>query len=170
MFTTSPEDHSLTRIRAGTERNERFAGGDPDPDLELALLGERVADRERGADSSLRVVLVRDRCAEHRHDRIADELLDGAAVALELGAHLRVVRLQQPAHVLRVHALGARGEADEVAEEAGDDLALLARGRLRFERRRALRAEACVIRVLAAAARADLHARRIGRAGARPGP
>ena len=79
-------DHSLTRIRACAERDERFAGGDPDPDLELALLGERVADGERGPDGPLGIVLVRDRCAEHRHDCVADELLDGAAMALELGA------------------------------------------------------------------------------------
>ncbi len=89
--------------------------------------GERVADRERRAHRTLRVVLVRDRSTEHGHDRVADELLHGAAEALELGADARVVGLEQPPHVLRVHPLRAGGEADEVAEEAGDDLALLAR-------------------------------------------
>ena len=42
------------------------------------------------------------------------------------------------AHVLGIELLGARGEADEVAEEHGDDLALLARLRRRVERSRAL--------------------------------
>ena len=88
--------HALARLGSGPERDQRLAGGDPDPHLELALLGERVADRERGAHGPLGIVLVRDRGAEHRHDRVADELLDGAAVPLELGAQARVVRLQEP--------------------------------------------------------------------------
>ena len=45
-----------------------------------------VADRERRADGALGIVLVRDRRAEERHHRVADELLDRAAVALELRA------------------------------------------------------------------------------------
>ena len=45
-----------------------------------------VANRERGAHGSLGVVLVCDRRAEDGHDRVADELLDGASEALELGA------------------------------------------------------------------------------------
>ena len=69
---------------------------------------------------------MRDRRAEDGHDRVADELLDGASEALELRAHLRVVGLKQPSHVLRIHSLGPRREADEVAEEARNDLALLA--------------------------------------------
>jgi hypothetical protein len=58
-------------------------------------------------------------------------------VALELAAHARVVRTEQCTHVLRVETLGARGEADEVGEENGDDLALLARGRIVREARSA---------------------------------
>ena len=61
-----------------------------------------VADRERGADGTLGVVLVRGRCAEERHDGVADELLDRAAVALELGADAVVVRAQDRLDVLRV--------------------------------------------------------------------
>jgi hypothetical protein len=53
-----------------------------------------VADRERGSYRALWVVLVRDRGAEHGHDRVADELLDGTAEALELTTDTRVVRLQ----------------------------------------------------------------------------
>ena len=96
--------HALARLGPRVERDERLAGRDADADLELALLRERVADRERGADGSLGVVLVRDRRAEDRHHRVADELLDRAAEALELGANARVVGLEQRAHVLGVHA------------------------------------------------------------------
>ena len=84
-------------------------------------------DRERSTDGSLRVVLVRGGRAEERHDRIADELLDGAAVALELRADAFVVRTQDRLDVLGIHRLGLRREPDEVAEDDRDDLALAAR-------------------------------------------
>jgi hypothetical protein len=45
---------------------------------------------------------VRGRRAEEGHDRIADELLDGAAVALELGANALVVRPQDRLDVLGI--------------------------------------------------------------------
>ena len=103
--------------------------------------------------------------AEERHHRVADELLDRAAVALELAAQALVVRRKHRAHVLRVEALGPRGEADQVTEEHRDDLALLARGRRRGERRAAGVAEARVGRVLAAAGRARRHGRSLRRVG-----
>ena len=87
MLTTSPEAMPSPASGRASSAIERLAGGDPDPNLELALFGERVSDGERGADGALGIVLVCDRRAEHRHDRVADELLDGAAEALELGAH-----------------------------------------------------------------------------------
>ena len=42
-----------------------------------------VHQLERGAHRPLGVILVGDRRAPDRHDRVADELLDGAAVALD---------------------------------------------------------------------------------------
>ena len=92
------------------------------------LLADRVADRERRAHRALGVVLVRDRRAEDGHHRVADELLDRAAVPLDLGAQLRVVRRERRADVLRVEPLGACRRADEVGEEDRHDLPLLARG------------------------------------------
>ena len=72
----------------------------------LSSSGE-VADRERRPDRALGVVLVRGRGAEERHDRVADELLDGAAVSLELGANALVVGAEERLDVLRIHRLGA---------------------------------------------------------------
>ena len=86
-----------------------------------------VADRERRADRALGIVLVRRRRAEERHHRVADELLDRAAVPLELGADALVVGAEDRLDVLRVERLRARREADEVAEDDRDDLALAAR-------------------------------------------
>ena len=70
---------------------------------------------------------MRGRRAEQGHHGVADELLDGSAVALELGADTLVVWPKKRLDVLRVHRLGPGGEADEVAEHDRHDLALAAR-------------------------------------------
>ena len=69
-----------------------------------------------------------------------------------------VVRSENRADVLRIEALRAGGRADEVGEDDGDHLALLALLDL-GERRGALRAEAGVVRVLPAAVRTAQHRR-----------
>jgi len=69
---------------------------------------------------------VRGRRAEERHDRVADELLDGATTSFELGPNAVVVWRQQCLDILGVHRLGPRCEPDEVAEDDRDDLALAA--------------------------------------------
>ena len=157
MLTTSPEAMPSPSVGPRAERDERLAGRDGDPHLEVALLADPVADRERGSDRALGVVLVRGRRAEQRHHGVADELLDRPAAALELGAQTRVVRLEDGAHVLWVELLGARGEADEVGEEDGHDLALLAGGSAPAPARAAARAEARAVRVLVAAAGTGEH-------------
>ena len=101
---------------------------------------------------------MRGRSAEERHHRVADELLDGAAEALELLAQMRVVRGEQAADVLGIELLGAGGEADEIGEEHRHDLALLAHRRRRsLERRAAGVAEPGGVRILGGAAWADDH-------------
>ena len=125
-------DDALAVPGTSAERDDGLAGVDPDADGEVepgplvVHLGDRADDPDRGADGSLGVVLVGDGCAEDRHDRVADELLDRAAEALDVGAQARVIRAQGRAHVLRVRVVGAGGEADQVAEQHGHELALLA--------------------------------------------
>ena len=82
--------HAFAGARLRVEPHERLTRRDPHAKLELVLERE-LPDRERGAHGSLGVVLVRDGSAEQRHHRVADELLDGAAVVLELGAKALVV-------------------------------------------------------------------------------
>ena len=120
-------DHALAELRPGVDVHERLAGVDRDAHFELAVLGDPVADRERRADGPLRIVLVRDRSAEDRHDCIADELLDGAAALLQLRPQPLVVRPQDRLDVLGIERLGARGEADEVGEQNRYGLALAPR-------------------------------------------
>ncbi len=150
--------HALAFGGPRAERDERLSRGDGDSHLQVALLDDPVADRERRANRPLGIVLVSGRRAEQRHHRVADELLDRPAAPLELGAQARVVRLEHGAHVLWVELLGTRGEADEVGEEDGHDLALLACGLDRLlQTGAAARAEARAVRVLVAAAGTGEH-------------
>jgi hypothetical protein len=81
---------------------------DADPELErIVPARKRVADRQRRPDGALRVVVVRHRRAEDGHHRVADELLDRAAVALELAAEPLVVRPQDRLDVLRIELVSA---------------------------------------------------------------
>src|SRR5262249_39035678 len=97
--------------------------------------------------------------AEHRHHRVANELLHDAAEGLELVAHRSVVRRENCAYVLRVELLRARREADEVDEDDADDAALLPRFRLGLQRGAAGEAEPCDFRVFLAAGAAGHHSR-----------
>ncbi len=67
---------------------------------------------------------MRRRGAEESHHRVSDELLDGAAAPLELRADAVVVRREERLDVLGIHRLCLCREADEVAEDDRDDLAL----------------------------------------------
>ena len=119
-------DHALAGTRTCVDVHERLAGVDGDADLELAVLDDAIANRERRPHGTLGVVFVRDRRAEDRHHRVADELLHGAAALFELGAEPLVVRPKDRLHVLGVERLGARREADQVGEQGGNDLTLAA--------------------------------------------
>ena len=98
------------------------------------------------------------RDTEDGHHRVADELLDRAAVAFDLMLDARVVRTERRADVLGIRAIRPGGEPHEIDEEDADDLPLLASmGRSR-ERRRARIAEARLLAVLGTAVRARRHA------------
>ena len=155
-------NESLTVGRARVERHERLAGVHGDPPVE-PILDERIAHGERRAHRTFGVVLVRGRGAEHGHHRIADELLDRAAVPLELVAHAHVIRLKACSDVLRVGRLRTGRVPDEVDEDDADDLPLLARRRPGRELGSAAGAEAGVGAALAAASGAERHGSRVTR-------
>src|SRR5207253_2245395 len=94
----------------------------------------------------------------------ADELLDGAAVPLEGGAHLVEVAGHQAPERLRVEPLTERRRPDHVGEEDRDGLPHLVRRRRAIaERRRAGVAETGVVGVLPPAAWASDHGPSLGR-------
>ena len=70
------------------------------------------------------------RDAEHGHHRVADELLDRAAVALDHGLHLLEVAGHHAPEALGVEALGQAGETGDVGEDDRDRLADRPVGRL----------------------------------------
>ena len=133
-----------------------LAGVDAEASLN-AEIRERFPHLDRGPAGAQRVVLVHAGDAEDGHHRVADELLHAAAVRLDDPLHaLEVVRQQHP-HRLGIGRLAELGRADEVAEEHGDGLALLAGGRQRGQRGAALLAEVGPFAVLVPAARAGGH-------------
>ena len=79
---------------------------------------------EARPDRPLGVVLVGDRGAPQGHDRVADELLDGAAVAADDLADGLEVAVLELADLLGVAPLGERREPDEIGEQDADEAAL----------------------------------------------
>ena len=105
----------------------------------------------RGPDRAQRVVLVRQRQAEHGHDRVADVLLDLAAVARDLGRHGREVAVLHLMERFRIENAAELGRALQVAEDdrhGAPDLARRQRRRSGNERGAAVAAEAELRRVL----------------------
>ena len=130
MLTASPTRKPLPEAGIHIQAHESLAGVDSAADLERAAVRtrhavERLDEAQAGAHGSLGVVFVHSRHAEHADHGVADELLDGAAVSLDHTARSSVVLPQDGVDVLRIGALAHRGEGDEIAEEGGDDLALL---------------------------------------------
>ncbi len=115
----------LARSRDDLARVDAY----PDSNPELVDRGEHLRG---GPDGAQRVVLVQERHAEDRHHGIADELLDRPAVPLDDPFHAFEVAGEEIPQQLRVGPLPERRRADDVAEDHGHDLALLA---LRLGRR-----------------------------------
>ena len=117
--------YDLARVDPG-------ANGELHPELLAQLLvqlGECLPQLCGRPDRAQRVVLVHDRDPEDGHDRVADELLHGAPVALQHAADLdEVARHRSPVR-LRVESLAERGRVDDVGEHERDGLPHLSRRR-----------------------------------------
>ncbi len=81
-------------------------------------------EREPRPHRALRVVVADARRAEHRHRRVADELLQLASVPRDRLPHRVEIRVLHERHVLGVELLRQRCEPDEVGEQDGDDAPL----------------------------------------------
>ena len=97
---------------------------DPDAGLEvgsvLGAVGRYGRDElKAGPHGTLGVVLLCDRYTPDRHDCVADELLDDAAVASDDRPGELEVTGEELSHLLGVSFLRERREADEVTEQHG---------------------------------------------------
>ena len=132
--------------------HDGFPGVDTDADRERfvpaigPLVLDGLLDRAGGQHRSQRIVLVGDRRAEHGHDRVADELVDGAVVVLHHPLDRGVEGAERGVHIFGVGPVGSSCESDEIAEDHGDQPAFLTRGRR--QRCSAVQAEPGVGRVL----------------------
>ncbi len=159
-------------VAAGPEgADEHLAGVDPDAHAHrgadaggLAL--DRALHLEGGPHGPLGVVLVGQRCAEQRHHGVADDLVDPATVGGDVVGQQVEASVDEVLDLLGIGRLGQRGEADQVAEDHGDDPALV-RCRVQGVSARGTEPGALGHRRRARRAR---HGRTLRRSAARPDP
>jgi hypothetical protein len=118
--------HGVPRRKPLLGPGDHFAGGNADSPLD-AELRNRGLHLDGGANRSQCVVLMDGRNAEHRHNRIADELLDRAAVPLDDRLHPLEIPGEERPQRFGVEPLAELCRPGDVTEEDGDDLPLLAR-------------------------------------------
>ena len=113
------------RVPAGDD----LAAVHPEPDreafAECRIVPDPVAQLQRTVEGPGHVIAMRDRQTEHGHHRVADELLDGAAVALDDFASGGEVAAHQAAQLFRIERLAERGRPRHVGEEDGHQPSLL---------------------------------------------
>ena len=148
----------------GAERHDGLAGVDRRPGREVESRPLTVQVLERGEDAessthrSFGIVAVGYRRAEHRHDGVADELLEDPAVPLDLRLCSCEIGLEALPDVLRIGLVRASGEAHEVDEQHGDELSLLRDAGVGNQRRAAVQAEPGAVDVVLSAAWTADHA------------
>ena len=128
-------DVAHRRVVVGTTdaTDDHLAGVDPDPHLDRppeailgAECGQRLLHRQRRPNGAVGVVLVGDRRPEQGEDPVAEDLVDAAAIGLDVLDHPLECAVDQPLDPFGVEMLAEPGEPDDVSEEDGDDASLLA--------------------------------------------
>ena len=78
--------------------------------------------RQRGMQRALRVILERRRRAEHRHDRVSCELLDGPACDLDLRGHRVVEAVEHRPRPFGILRRAELSRPDEIGEDDRGEL------------------------------------------------
>ena len=105
----------VERPRPETERRQALVLPPPVDGRLLLVHGQR---RHHGP---VGVVHLLERCAEHGHHRIPDELHDGAVLAEDGVVHGGAVDVELPRQLARVSMFGDGGVRADVAHQNGDD-------------------------------------------------
>jgi hypothetical protein len=117
-----PDDH-----QAGMDPDADAEPGDVPSALDLAgVLVDLVPNADRGADGTLRVVLVRGRRAEQREHPVTGEILDRAAERLDRGDDPRDGLADDQLQLLGIEPFGERRGSDQVREHRRHHTALVA--------------------------------------------
>ena len=122
-------DHAGVDAHADPHRAQRPRG------LVAARRGflQLVADADCREQRPPHMILVRQRCAEQRHEAVAEKLVDRAFEAMDLAQRELEKLIQQRVHRIRAHALHQLGRVRHVAEQHGHLLALAFERRVRGE-------------------------------------
>ncbi len=148
-----PPDDELARRDTGPV-DEADAPGPIEP---LVQAREDRLGLGRSANGSQHIVIARERQAEHRHDGIADDLLDRPAIGLEDGPHLVEVEGQDLAQRLRIELLTEARRALQIRGDDRDPVPDLGGRPVRRQRRPALAADAMTLLDLLATGGAGRH-------------
>ena len=162
LFQPGRDVHGIPGDQRADLARQDLARVHPDPCPELEFR-HRIPHLRRRPQRAQGVVLVRDRDAEDRHDGVADELLDCAAVPLDDRLHPLEVPPQPNLEHLGIGRIAQRGRSRQVAEHDGYGLALLLAGLVIVERGAAIPAEGEALGVLLAAPAAQHHPSKLER-------
>ncbi len=124
----------------GADHHQPGVDAHPHTKLDTVRLAHVLPERlqlllhgQGGPQGAMRVVLVRQRRPEERHDTVAQELVDRALVLVDAVEDDLEGAIHDRVNVLGVQPLGHRGEARHVGEQHGDLLALPLDGAARRE-------------------------------------
>ena len=99
----------------------------------VGVAAQRLAHVQRGVAGALRVILVRDRRAEQRHDPVAGVLVHRALEAVHAVGEDLQEAVEDAVPLLRIDRLGELHRSLHVGEQDGDLLALALERRLRVQ-------------------------------------
>ena len=124
--------HLLLRVRGRRKVHDGLSGLESDAHAEREL-GCRPRCRPgpgtgRGAQRALGIIVVGDRCAEERVDRVADVLLHRPALGFDDRAQRGERLIERGFEPFRAELHGELGRADDVDEERRDEASLFRPG------------------------------------------
>jgi hypothetical protein len=122
--------HELGRLRLPARDHLAAVHAEADRDSihQRGVGPDAIAQVDRRKERPGGIVVVGNRQPEHRHDRVADELLDPTAVLLDGIAGNGEEPAEERPDVLGIERLAERGRADDVGEQDRDEPALFAHG------------------------------------------